>query len=369
MPEFHECASLFPLMSDSELQPIIDDMHMRGYDPSFPIILHDGLILDGRNRYRAAQQAGVEPLYSSFSGKDPLEFVIRSNLNRRHLSETQRAVIAETLANMPVGRNWNSNSANLPNNYYVPSGSGFVNRATGERLNQTKASALLNVSPRLIRTVKAIKRDAPELVERMRVGEITAHEATAIINDQKRADKLKTISANNAPLKAGRKRYSVICADPPWRYEFSETKNRQVENQYPTMSLEEIRAFPIDTVASPDCILFLWATSPKLAEALSVIEAWGFIYRTCMVWVKDKIGMGYYARQQHELILIATRGKIPAPEPAHRPSSVVQAPRGEHSEKPQELYDLIEAMYPNLDRLEMFARGKRKNWDVWGNQA
>jgi len=164
-------------------------------------------------------------------------------------------------------------------------------------------------------------------------------------------------------------RFTVIYADPPWEYEHTKTDNRRIENHYPTMPLDAICALPVDSVAAADCVLFVWATSPKLAEAMRVIDAWGFTYRTSMVWVKDKIGMGYYARQRHELLLIATRGTLPVPDPAVRPDSVVEAPRLEHSAKPHIFYSLIEAMYPDMPRLELFARNTRPGWTAWGNEV
>jgi N6-adenosine-specific RNA methylase IME4 len=113
----------------------------------------------------------------------------------------------------------------------------------------------------------------------------------------------------------------------------------------------------------------MWATSPKLAEAFEVLDAWGFSYRTCAVWDKQKIGMGYYFRQQHELLLVAVRGTPPTPLPANRPASIFSYPRGEHSSKPHEVYEVIEAMYPELPKLEMFCRTPRAGWGAWGNQA
>jgi hypothetical protein len=114
------------------------------------------------------------------------------------------------------------------------------------------------------------------------------------------------------------RRYSVLYVDPPWRYDFASDETRQIENQYGTMPLEDIK--DVEVPAADDAVLFFWATSPKLLDGLAVIKAWDFDYRTCMVWVKDKIGMGYYARQQHELLLIAKRGELPAPLPANRSS-------------------------------------------------
>jgi N6-adenosine-specific RNA methylase IME4 len=135
------------------------------------------------------------------------------------------------------------------------------------------------------------------------------------------------------------------------------------------MELDEIKA--LDVPAADDSVLFLWATSPKLAEALEVMDAWGFTYRTCMVWVKDRIGMGYYARQKHELLLVGARGSLPAPEPENRPSLVFESPRGDHSKKPDLFYQLIETMYPEYDdlRMELFARQRREGWEPWGFEA
>ena len=161
--------------------------------------------------------------------------------------------------------------------------------------------------------------------------------------------------------------YDLILADPPWKYEYSQAANRSIENHYPTMELDEILA--IQLPAASDCVLFLWATSPKLAEAIAVLGAWRFSYRTCMVWVKGSIGMGVYARQRHELLLIAVRGKPLPPEESQRPDSVIEAPRGKHSEKPAAVYDIIESMYPHSRKLEMFARTSRNGWHTWGNEA
>jgi len=165
------------------------------------------------------------------------------------------------------------------------------------------------------------------------------------------------------------KRYPVIYADPPWRYDYAETESRAIENQYPTMPLDDICALPVSDLATDDAVLFLWATSPKLTEALRVVESWGFTYRTCAVWAKPQIGMGYYFRQQHELLLVATRGSLPAPPPSARPGSVITADRTKHSAKPADFAAVIEAMYPTLPKVELFCRSPRDGWDVWGNQA
>ena len=115
-----------------------------------------------------------------------------------------------------------------------------------------------------------------------------------------------------------------------------------------------------------NAMLFLWVTSPQLKKVFRVIESWGFTYKTYMTWVKDKIGLGWYIRNQNELLLLAEKGNMPIPKPADRPSSAVYAPRTEHSRKPDVFYEIIEKMYPNRKYLELFGRRKRPGWELWG---
>ena len=162
--------------------------------------------------------------------------------------------------------------------------------------------------------------------------------------------------------------YNVIYADPPWRYDFVESPNRAIENHYPTMALEDIAA--LDVPAADDAMLFLWTTAPKLHEAFTVMAAWGFEYRTSMVWVKTQLGMGKWLRNRHEHLLIARKGKgLPCPRAGTQPDSVLTAPRTQHSAKPDAFRRLIEEMTPNASRIELFARGAVPGWDVWGNEA
>ena len=163
----------------------------------------------------------------------------------------------------------------------------------------------------------------------------------------------------------------MIYADPPWRYETPEmgSPSRRTENHYPTMALDEICALPVAEIANEDSVLFLWATAPKLAESMQAIEFWGFTYRTNMVWGKDKIGLGFWIRNQHEHLLICKRGEMPPPPKSARCSSLVVAPRLEHSAKPDIFYEIIDEMYPGVRKIELFSRTPRHGWEAWGNQA
>jgi N6-adenosine-specific RNA methylase IME4 len=208
-----------------------------------------------------------------------------------------------------------------------------------------------------------------DLIERAKGGEkVTAkHVAKKLQRDARESDLASATQA--ASQKLGEKRYGVLYADPPWRFEvYAESgMDRTADNHYPTMTIEEIKAFPIP--AADDCILFLWATVPMLPQAIEVLQAWGFTYKSGIVWEKDRPGTGYWVQNTVEHLLIGTRGNVPAPTPGEQPPQVIKAPRGRHSEKPAIFAEHIERLYPNTPKLEMFARTARPGWDVSGNEA
>lgn len=168
------------------------------------------------------------------------------------------------------------------------------------------------------------------------------------------------------------KRYGVILADPEWRFETYSREtgmDRAADNHYPTSATDVICARPVADIAAYDCVLFLWATVPMLPDALRVMEAWGFGYKSHFIWNKDKIGTGYWNRNKHELLLVGTRGNIPAPAMGEQTHSVIDAPVRMHSEKPAAFYALIEGYFPNLPKIELNARRARPGWKAWGNEA
>lgn len=169
------------------------------------------------------------------------------------------------------------------------------------------------------------------------------------------------------------RKYGAILADPEWRFEpWSRNTglDRAADNHYPTSCTEVIAARDVPSIAAPDCVLFLWATIPMLPQAIVVMGAWGFDYKSHYAWGKDKAGTGYWTREKHELLLIGTRGKFVAPAMGTQGESLIIAPRGEHSAKPDVFLEMIERWYPTLPKIELNRRGPaRPGWDAWGNEA
>jgi ParB/RepB/Spo0J family partition protein len=159
----------------------------------------------------------------------------------------------------------------------------------------------------------------------------------------------------------------LVLADPPWRYDFAQSDSRQIENQYPSATVDEIIDHSPET--HHDCVLFMWATVAKLQEAFEVMQGWGFEYKTHAVWDKQKIGMGYWFRGQHELLLVGTKGQASPPEEANRVSSVFSEGRGKHSKKPECVYQWLDTAFPNINKLEMYCRESRQGWVVFGNES
>lgn len=195
------------------------------------------------------------------------------------------------------------------------------------------------------------------------------------IKKSKRAARERELGAQQMALPD--RKFGVILADPEWRFEpYSRESgmDRSPDNHYPTSELQEIIDRPVEKIAADDCVLFLWATSPMLPAALQVMEAWGFSYKTHIVWKKKRAGQargtGYWFTGEHELLLVGTCGNIPAPAPGTQFGSVQEAPIGGHSQKPEWQYHLIEKYFPTLPKIELNARGPaRPGWEAWGNEA
>ena len=196
--------------------------------------------------------------------------------------------------------------------------------------------------------------------------------ADAIIRQEdkkeRRAERERTLGARLMAMPT--RKYGVIYVDPPWQFKSysSETgMDRAADNHYPTMSLDKIKKLKVPV--AKDCVLFLWVTVPMLFQARDVMEAWGFEYKSHFIWVKDKAGTGHWNRNKHEVLLVGTRGKIPAPAPGEQYESASIHPRGKHSAKPFAYREMIEETFPSLPKIELFAREQFEGWDAWGNEV
>ena len=165
--------------------------------------------------------------------------------------------------------------------------------------------------------------------------------------------------------------FNIIYADPPWAYEKDqEYFGQDVERHYPSMSEDQLKNMSIKDIRADDCVLYLWATAPKLDVAMRILEAWGFRYKTCLIWDKVEHNMGFYASIRHEILLIGGCGQSSPTDQsyANQTDSVYVEERTEHSRKPEYYYEMIERMHPRkTKRIELFATSERDGWISWGN--
>lgn len=382
----HPLAELFPMLPERELHELADDIVTFGQRE--PIWLLDGMILDGRNRYAACLFAKVEPVFERYAGDDPLNFVLSLNLHRRHLTDSQRALVAAQIVDWETGVNQHT--------------AGPANLQTRE------AARRLSISERAVAAAKRIhEHGAAELVEAIRDGRVSVHAGEAISDLQheeqrkvlereeraiiQRAKEIRAVRQQlrhtvrlghmdmiaergraNAPAKLSRV-YPVYYADPPWRFVVrSEVTGREksAENHYPTMTTDEICALLVELIGGDTPgVFFLWATNPMLLDALRVMQACGFTYVHHWIWDKEVAGTGYWGRDQHELLLIGRRGDVAAPLPGSQPETVHRERKGRHSAKPDFYAETIERLFPGVARLELFSRCPRPGWDAWGFEA
>lgn len=189
-----------------------------------------------------------------------------------------------------------------------------------------------------------------------------------------------TISASDDLLQSiGKKRFTTVLADPPWQFTNRTGKmapEHKRLSRYPTMKLQEIKDLPVEAIVNDTAHLYLWVPNALLAEGIAVMSHWGFTYKTNLIWYKvrkdggpDRRGVGFYFRNVTEMILFGVRGKNARTlQPGRSQENMIVSRKREHSRKPDEQYDLIEACSSG-PFLELFARGPRKGWTVWGNQS
>ena len=343
--EYHEIANIFPMMTDAEFEQLKDDIVLNGQLD--PVVLYEGKILDGRNRWKVCTELGLVINYDQYRGNNPLSFVISKNLHRRHLNETQRAVVASRIANMRQGERTDLVPIDI-------------------KLSMGGASKLLNIGRNTVARVKEVERKAPELIPQMERGEMTVNQAITQIKKAEVIANLENIETIEAKQIEGV--YDVIVIDPPWPMKKIErdVAPNQVEFDYPTMTEQELRNLEIPY--ADNAHVWLWTTHKFLPLAIDLLEDWGLKYVCTFVWHKPG-GFQPFGLPQYnaEFALYARHG---TPEFIDTKSFNVcfTAPRGAHSEKPQEFYNVVNRVTAGR-RLDMFNRRAIEGFDTWGKEA
>ena len=359
------------------------------------IKLLNGIIIDGRNRFLACQQLGIQPKFETWTGDtDSLDYVISINQERRNLNESQLALAAAEYATLPKGANQHTAAAAcsqklLAKRYGISTDS--IQRAKkvltcGDQaiIDLVKRGELaVSMAAELCASGSSKKKQLPALKKKER--EIV--DAAAVIKAKERnltrAKRVEGMLARIANAKCSsalpQGPFSLIYADPPWRYSESTDSGSRlyIENHYDTMATDDICKMDVASICDKDSMLFMWTPSSLLLDALRVMTSWGFTYKSQAVWAKKGgptpyLGSDFF--QCHETLIYGykTGGNgLPAPKPENKSVSVFEAPRTKHSKKPELVYDVLEKMYPEFKTnfCELFARNTHPGWASWGNEA
>ncbi|MGA2466331.1 MAG: MT-A70 family methyltransferase [Thermodesulfobacteriota bacterium] len=346
---------IFPL-AEAEASLLEDSLMAEGCRDA--LVTWHGLLLDGHHRFEICQRRGIEFRTAEVELEDRTAakaWIIRNQLARRNLTPFQRAELALKLEPLIAEK---GKARMLAGKKSDP----VQNSAQGK--TRDELASIAGVSHDTISKAKILSEKASEgTLKRLRQGETSiAREHRILVMTEKYYE----LGKKKLVFPSGK--YAVIYADPPWEYR-NYGYPTSSKSHYPTMPIEEIcsMAESIDSVAMEETALFLWATPPLLPEALQVMAAWKFEFKTHFVWDKGRAmgGMGWFVWPQHEDLLIGVRSKTPHPK--DKSGSVFFAPRRGHSEKPGEAYEIIERMYEG-PYLELFARTQREGWTVYGNE-
>lgn len=333
----------------------------------------EGNILDGHHRVKICRELGITEwprfVRAGLSEEEKLNHARVLNLARRHLTKEQREKI------------WLDLRKSGMTLQAIADADGAVDVSTIKRNLDKSAFANAKAEP----PVKTIGMDGKAYPTKYKprtvyLSQETVKKAQALPDKQQQA----VLSGGMKPMEAAREakieevskavnlpdaKYRIILADPPWSYGNTQPDyHGEQRDHYPVMSLKDICSLGIKEITHQDAVLFLWVTSPILAESFEVIKAWGFEYKASFVWDKIKHNMGHYNSVRHEFLLVCTKGSC-QPDVRRLFDSVITEERTEHSRKPEIVYNIIETLYPNGKKIELFARGGRNGWDKFGHQA
>lgn len=363
---------LIPPLSSEEYAQLEENCKADGIRD--PLVVWRGTLIDGHNRYDIAQKHGLDYTVVEKEFEDETAakiWMVTNQFGRRNLNNYQRSVLALSMEEL-FKEKAKENQVRKPADS-VRQNSAEQNEGTTPIETRKELAKLANVSHDTIMRVKKIEATAtPETIAAVRSGEKSINEAYKEIKkveiEAKRDEIRETLTAQY--LETGEKKYRVIYADPPWSYGNNMPEYfTDAKDHYPAMSTIDICAMPINDICENDAVLFLWTTSPHLEETFEVIKAWGFKYKTSFVWDKVKHNMGHYNSVRHEFLLVCTKGSC-VPDVKKLFDSVVTEERTTHSKKPETFREIIDTIYTDGNRIELFARNVNKEgWDVYGNQS
>lgn len=367
--EYHEVANIFPLLQGEEFEELKADIAANGLRE--PIWLHaDGRIIDGRNRHRACIETGTPPKFRTWDGVGSLvAFVVSLNLKRRHLTSSQRAMIALEVEKQ-LAKEAAKNVGGRPAK--EDSGKPFqiiekVFESPSVPIHAAEQAAqIVGTNRQYVSDAKAIQAKAPDIAERVRSGELTIPKAKAEINRREREEFMQ----ESVDIRVPDGKFRTIVIDPPWQMEkiLREVAPNQVGFEYPTMTVDQIKDFSVPAeIADEDCHLFMWTTQKYLPASFSILEAWGFRYVFTMVWHKNGGFQPFNLPQYNcEFVVYGRKGSPDFIETKAFPTCFYGA-RREHSRKPDEFYDLVKRVAPG-PRIDIFSREQREGFEQYGNE-
>lgn len=349
------------MMTGDEYESLKADIAANGQRE--PIYTCDGQIIDGRNRYRACSELGIAPVMREWNGAGSLvAFVVSLNLHRRHLTPSQRAAVGVDMLPMleeEAKRRQREHGGTAPGkSKSLPE---FFPEVI-EPESREQAAALVGTNAHYVSDAKRLKADAPELFEQVKAGGMTIAQAKQSVA------RLHVPEPAITPDYPGQA-YKCIVIDPPWpmaKIEREVRPNQGASLDYPTMTLEEIRAIPVGDIAAPACHLYLWVTQKFMPEGIDLVRAWGFDYQCMMTWVKPSGITPFSWMYNTEHVIYAHRGGLRLERLGLKLS--FDAPANGHSVKPDVFYDRVIQASPS-PRLDMFARKRRDGFDSWGNEV
>jgi N6-adenosine-specific RNA methylase IME4 len=395
--EFHDACLALPKMAEDEYLSLRRSVKSDGYDKRHPILLHQGKILDGRHRYLACIDEGIAPVFMQWAGGDPFDFVRREHEARRSWrNQEQKALVVGDLldqsaawadeqqrikdeanrkrAEAAKGHEFRGNQHQpievvVPQVEARPPTKPSVSPPPAQRpqpnRTTTAKAASIGVSRPAVERAEMIKRNSPALAKQVAQGEITATKAIQEIRRTAQTKALEEVAAREVEKPTGL--YDVIVIDPPWPMVKIERDVRpnQVAFEYPTMDEAELAALKIP--ADADCHVWLWTTHKFMPMAFKLLDAWGLKYVCTFVWHKpggfQPIGLPQF---NCEFALYARKGTPKFLDTKALPTCF-NAPRGAHSEKPEEFYDVVRRVTGGR-RLDMFNRRMIDGFTGWGKE-